>query len=129
MDPLGFALETFDAIGAWRTQDREAGQPIDSSGQLADGSVVNGPVDLREALLERPDQIAQTLTEKLMIFALGRGVEYSDMPAVRKIVRAAAKDDYRFSAILTGIVLSDPFRMGRKPGEGDELAAQAALAE
>jgi hypothetical protein len=129
MDPLGFALENFDAIGAWRTQDREAGQPIDSSGQLADGSVVNGPVDLREALLERPDQIAQTLTEKLMIFALGRGVEYSDMPAVRKIVRAAAKDDYRFSAILTGIVLSDPFRMGRKPGEGDELAAQAALAE
>jgi mono/diheme cytochrome c family protein len=126
MDPLGFALENFDAIGAWRTKDREAGDAIDSSGQLADGTLVNGPVDLRRALLERPDQIAQTMTEKLMIFALGRSVEYYDMPAVRKVVRAAARDDYRFSSILTGIVLSEPFRMGKKPDDDGELAAQAA---
>ena len=89
MDPLGFALENFDAIGKWRTKDRDANEPIDSSGQLADGTVVNGPVDLRNALLEQPDQIVQTLTEKLMTYALGRGVEYYDMPAVRKIVREA----------------------------------------
>ena len=92
MDPLGFALENFDAIGRWRTKDRDANEPIDSSGQLADGTVVNGPVDLRNALLEQPDQIVQTLTEKLMTYALGRGVEYYDMPAVRKIVREAARE-------------------------------------
>jgi hypothetical protein len=112
MDPLGFALENFDAIGQWRTKDRDAGETIDSSGQLADGTAVNGPVDLRDALLERPDQFVQTLTEKLMIYALGRGVEHYDMPAIREIVRRAAEDDYRFSSLLTGIVTSDPFRMG-----------------
>ncbi len=89
MDPLGFALENFDAIGAWRVKDREAGAAIDSSGQLADGTVVNGPVDLRDALLAEPTQFVQTLTEKLMIYALGRSVEYYDMPAVRRIVRDA----------------------------------------
>ena len=127
MDPLGFALENFDAIGQWRTKDREAATPIDSSGQLADGTIVNGPVDLREALLERPDHIAQTLTEKLLIYALGRGVEYYDMPAVREIVRDAAREDYRFSAILTGIVTSEPFRMGQTASEEGEVAAQASL--
>jgi mono/diheme cytochrome c family protein len=127
MDPLGFALENFDAIGQWRTKDREAGSPIDSSGQLADGTIVNGPIDLRDALLGRPDQIAQTLTQKLMVYALGRGVEYYDMPAVRKIVRDAARDQYRFSSILTGIVTSEPFRMGKTPGDDAEVAAQAVL--
>ena len=80
--------------------------------------MVNGPVDLRNALLEQPDQIVQTLTEKLMTYALGRSVEYYDMPAVRKIVREAAAHDYRFSAILTGIVLSEPFRMGTTQKRG-----------
>jgi hypothetical protein len=126
MDPLGFALENFDAIGAWRVKDREAGVPIDSSGQLADGTVVNGPVDLREALLAEPSQFVQTLTEKLMIYALGRSVEYYDMPAVRRIVREAARENYRFSAILAGIAQSEPFRFSTTPAADDgSVTAQA----
>ncbi len=124
MDPLGFALENFDAIGAWRVKDRDAGTAIDSSGELADGTVVDGPVDLREALLKDPTQFVQTLTEKLMIYALGRGVEHYDMPAVRRIVRDAEREDYRFSAILAGIALSEPFRFSTTPAADD--AAQAA---
>jgi hypothetical protein len=127
MDPLGFALENFDAIGAWRVKDREALAAIDSSGQLADGTVVNGPVDLREALLEDPTQFVQTLTEKLMIYALGRSVEYYDMPAVRRIVRAAAREDYRFSALLAGIAQSEPFRYGTTPPAEPDVATQAAV--
>jgi hypothetical protein len=119
MDPLGFALENFDAIGAWRIKDREAGVAIDSSGQLADGTVVDGPVDLREALLEDPTQFVQTLTEKLMIYALGRSVEHSDMPAVRRIVRDAGRENYRFSAILAGIAQSEPFRFSTAPAADD----------
>jgi mono/diheme cytochrome c family protein len=126
MDPLGFALENFDAIGRWRTKDRDAGEPIDASGQLVDGTVVQGPIDLREALLERPDQFVQTLTEKLMTYALGRGVEYYDMPAIRKIVREAAADDYRFSSILAGIATSNPFRMEKVPDDAAELSTRAA---
>jgi hypothetical protein len=116
MDPLGFALENFDAIGEWRTVDRYAGTPIDASGQLVDGTPVSGPTDLRQALMQRPDQFVQTLTERLMTYALGRTVEYYDMPAVRRIVRDAAGEDYRFSAIVTGIVRSAPFQM-RKSAE------------
>jgi mono/diheme cytochrome c family protein len=127
MDPLGFALENFDAIGAWRVKDREAGAPIDSSGELADGTVVDGPVDLREALLADPTQFVQTLTEKLMIYALGRGVEHHDMPAVRRIVREAGRSDYRFSAILVGIAQSEPFRFSTAPASDDEIATQAAV--
>jgi hypothetical protein len=115
MDPLGFALERFDAIGAWRDKDRETVSSIDDSGQLADGTVVNGPVDLRQALLANPTQFVQTLTQKLMTFALGRGIDYRDMPSVRQIVRAAAADDYKFSALVTGIVLSDAFRKAAIP--------------
>jgi len=126
MDPLGFALENFDAIGAWRVKDREAGSGIDSSGELADGTVVNGPVDLRAALLADPTQFVQTLTEKLMIYALGRGVEHYDMPAVRRIVRDAARQDYRFSAILAGIASSEPFRFSTTPPADGDLTAQAA---
>jgi hypothetical protein len=131
MDPLGFALENFDAIGAWRVKDREAGVEIDSSGQLADGTVVDGPVDLREALLAEPTQFVQTLTEKLMIYALGRSVEHYDMPAVRRIVRDAARDDYRFSAILAGIAGSEPFRFSTAPAAEDEaeVTAQVAVQE
>jgi mono/diheme cytochrome c family protein len=126
MDPLGFALENFDAIGAWRLKDREAGAIIDSSGQLADGTVVNGPVDLRDALLADPTQFVQTLTEKLMLYALGRGVEYYDMPAVRRIVREAKAENYRFSALLAGIARSEPFRFSTTPGAAEEIATQAA---
>jgi hypothetical protein len=130
MDPLGFALENFDAIGAWRVKDREAGEPIDSSGQLADGTVVNGPADLRKALLEDPTQFVQTLTEKLMIYALGRGVEHYDMPAVRRIVREAAREDYRFSAILAGIAKSEPFRFSTAPAaDEDAVTARADVQE
>src|SRR5688572_11079448 len=128
MDPLGFALESFDAIGAWRVKDREAGVAIDSSGRLADGTVVDGPVDLREALLAEPTQFVQTMTEKLMIYALGRSVEYYDMPAVRRIVREAGREDYRFSAILAGIAQSEPFRFSTTPAaddaEGNAVTAQ-----
>ncbi|HLG57049.1 MAG TPA: DUF1592 domain-containing protein [Vicinamibacterales bacterium] len=116
MDPLGFALENFDAIGEWRSQDRWAGIPIDASGTLIDGTPISGPVDLRKALLKRPEQFVQTMTEKLMTYGLGRSVEYYDMPAVRRIVRDAARDNYRFSAIVMGIVKSAPFQM-RKTAE------------
>jgi hypothetical protein len=113
MDPLGFSLEGFDAVGAWRTKDRFAGTPIDSSDKLIDGTPVNGPDDLRKALASHPDQFVQTFTEKLMTYALGRNMEYYDMPAIRKIVRDAAKDNYRFSSIVMGIVKSTPFQMSK----------------
>ena len=126
LDPLGFAMENFDAVGAWRT--RDAGAPIDASGQLADGTTVDGVVELRDALLHRPDLFAGTFTEKLLTYALGRGLQYYDMPVVRRIVREAAADDHRFSAIVLGIVESAPFRMRTKaepgdvPGAGTEIA-------
>jgi hypothetical protein len=131
MDPLGFALENFDAIGAWRDKDREAGVAIDSSGQLADGRAIKGPVDLREALLDDPTQFVQTLTEKLMIYALGRSVEYYDMPAVRRIVHDAGRENYRFSAILAGIANSEPFKYSTAPAaeEDEPITAQAAAAD
>jgi Protein of unknown function (DUF1588)/Protein of unknown function (DUF1585)/Protein of unknown function (DUF1592) len=119
MDPLGFALENFDAIGAWRSKDRWAGDVIDASGKLVDGTPVNNPTDLRKALEKRPDQLVQTITEKLMMYALGRSVEYYDMPAVRKIVRDAAREDRRFSSIVMGIVKSAPFQMGKVSSESN----------
>ena len=115
MDPLGFALENFDAIGEWRSKDRYAGTAIDASGKLVDGTPVNSPADLRKALMKRPEQFVQTMTEKLMTYALGRSVEYYDMPAVRAIVRDAARDNYRFSSIVMGIVRSAPFQMRKAP--------------
>jgi len=111
MDPLGFSLDNFDAIGQWRS--KEAGLPIDASGQLADGTKVNGVVDLRRALLLHPERFVGTLTEKLMTYALGRGLEYYDMPVVRSIARDAERNDYRFSSIVMGIVKSTPFQMRR----------------
>jgi hypothetical protein len=115
MDPLGFALENFDAIGEWRTKDRYAGDPIDSSGRLADGTAVNGPQDLQKALLARSDLLVQTVTEKLMTFALGRNLEYYDMPTVRAIVREADGHGDRFSSILMGIVDSQQFQYAKVP--------------
>jgi mono/diheme cytochrome c family protein len=117
MDPLGFALENFDAIGEWRSADRWAATPIDAAGKLVDGTAVGGPVDLRKALMRRPDQFVQTLTEKLMTYGLGRSVEYYDMPAVRQIVRDASRDNYRFSSIVMGIVKSVPFQMRKAATE------------
>ena len=111
MDPLGFALENFDAVGAWRERDRFAGTPIDASGLLPDGTELKGPDDLRNALLRRPEQFVQTFTERLLTYALGRTVEYYDMPAVRQIVRQAARDDYRFSSLVWAIVESDAFQL------------------
>jgi Protein of unknown function (DUF1592)/Protein of unknown function (DUF1588)/Protein of unknown function (DUF1585)/Protein of unknown function (DUF1587)/Protein of unknown function (DUF1595) len=128
MDPLGFALENFDAIGAWRTKDRETATSIDSTGELADGTVVHGPVELRKALLAKPNQFVETLTEKLMTFGLGRSIDYNDMPAVRKVVREAARDHYRFSALLTAIAESEPFRYSTVPGADGELETHAAAA-
>jgi uncharacterized protein DUF1592/uncharacterized protein DUF1588/uncharacterized protein DUF1585/uncharacterized protein DUF1595 len=127
MDPLGFSLENFDAIGEWRAEDRYAGTAIDASGKLVDGTAVNSPADLRVALTRRPEQFVQTLTEKLMTYALGRTVDYYDMPAVRKIVREAARDEYRFSSIVMGIVRSDAFRMRMVPEPERPSSSTASL--
>jgi hypothetical protein len=115
MDPLGFALENFDATGRWRDRDRFAGAAIDSSGELPDGTPLSGPDDLRQALLRRPEQFVQTMTERLLMYAAGRTLEYSDMPTVRRIVRTAAKDDYKFSSIMQAVVTTEQFRMRRVP--------------
>lgn len=115
MDPLGFALENFDAVGAWRDRDREVLTPVDASARFVDGTRIADVNDLRRYLAGKPEQFAQTLTEKLMVFALGRAVEYTDRPRIRAIVREAASQDYRFSALLTGVVLSDQFRYSRSP--------------
>jgi hypothetical protein len=109
IDPLGFALEGFDAVGAWRTH--EAGVPVDASARLADGRAVNGVDELRAALAGRPDAFVQTLTEKLMIYALGRGLQYYDMPVVRAIVCDSKAKSYSFDSILLGFVRSTPFQM------------------
>ena len=115
MDPLGLALENFDATGRWRDRDRYAGVAIDSSGTLPDGTPVNSPDDLRNALLRKPEQFVQTFTEGLLTYATGRALDYSDMPTVRRIVRNSAIGGYRFSAIVQAIVRSDEFRMHRVP--------------
>jgi hypothetical protein len=109
MDPVGLAMENYDAIGRWRSV--EEGLPIDASGGLPDGRKVTGVAGLEEGLLNRPEVFVSTLTEKLLTFALGRGVESYDGPAVRKIVRDAQAADYRFSSIIVGITKSTPFTM------------------
>ena len=109
MDPLGFALENFDAVGRWRTLS-ESGTPIDATGVLPDGTRFDGPAGLRAELVRSPGQFVTTLTDKLLTYALGRGVEHYDAPTVRAIVRDAARDDYRFSSIVVGIVNSTPFQ-------------------
>jgi hypothetical protein len=116
MDPIGFALENFDAIGRYRTAD--GAQTIDASSQLVDGTPLNGPASLREALLNRSDVFVRTMTEKLMLFALGRSLEYSDMPVVRGIARDAGRNDNRFSSLILGIVKSEPFQMRTKGKSG-----------
>jgi len=115
MDPLGFALENFDGTGMWRDKDRFAGTVIDSAGELPDGTKINGPDDLRNALLRRPDQFVQTFVEALLTYSMGRTREYYDMPTVRRIVRDTAAKDYKFSAIVDAVVSTDQFKMRRVP--------------
>jgi hypothetical protein len=118
MDPLGLALENFDAVGGWRV--RDASSLVDATTQLADGTTVNGPNGLRQALLRDPEIFVRTMTEKLMTYALGRSLEYYDMPTVRQIVRDAAPNNYRFSSLVLGVVRSTPFQMRMKPVQDTE---------
>ena len=111
IDPLGFALENFDAVGRWR--DKEGDIPVDASVTLPDGTTVDGPIEFRKALAERHEEFAANFTEKLMTYSLGRGLEHYDQPAVRAIVREAAATQYRWSDVILGIVKSVPFQMRR----------------
>jgi len=114
MDPIGFALENFDGVGKWR--DKDAGTPIDTSGKLPGGVQFQGPAGLKKLLVANyAGQFENTVTEKLLTYALGRGLEYYDKPAVRSIMRQAEGDNYRMSALITAIVRSTPFQMRRTP--------------
>src|SRR6185503_11307050 len=124
IDPAGLALENFDAVGAWRTRDGGTrGTPVDASGQLVDGTQINGVVELRAALLREPATFVRTMTEKLMTYALGRGLTATDMPAVRTVVRDSARDQYRFSAIVLGVVRSVEFQKRLKDPSSEPLVA------
>ena len=130
IDPVGFALENFDSVGKWRNAGAD-GAPLDTSGTLADGTKVNGPAALREAILSRPDAFATVVTEKMLTYALGRGLEPDDMPVVRRIEKKAAQNDYRLSSIVMGIIESAPFQMRTKlePAESVKgLAGKATVA-
>ena len=111
MDPLGFSLENFDAIGQWRTTD--AGAAINPSGVLLDGTRVEGPAALRRALVAQREDFVRAVTGKLLTYGVGRQMDHNDAPAIRAIVRAAAADDYRWSSAILGIVKSPPFQMRR----------------
>jgi hypothetical protein len=126
MDPIGLALENFDAVGMWRTKD--SGFLIDPTGKLLDGTALDGPASLRQALLRREDQIVRAFTEKLLAYALGRVVDFRDMPVVRSIAREASTNNHRFSSFILGIVRSAPFQMRRAedPAPGKDVAAAEA---
>jgi hypothetical protein len=132
MDPIGLALENFDATGAWRDRDgvslSSAGTPIDASGQLMDGTNVNGIASLRQALLRDPDIFVGAFTEKLFTYAIGRGVADYDMPVIRAIVRGARARNYAFSSIIFGIVESMPFQMRMKATDAERGAVDATAA-
>jgi hypothetical protein len=115
MDPIGFAMDNFDAVGRWR--DSDAGQPIDGSGVLPDGTKFNGIVELKKALLRHPEQFVETVAEKLMMYAIGRNVQYYDEPALRAIVRQAAPSNYTFASLVLGVVKSAPFQMRKSQQE------------
>ena len=123
MDPLGFALENFDAIGSWRDTS-EAGEPIDASATMPSGASFDGPAGLRDVLLGRGDSFVRTVTEKLLAYALGRGLEFSDQPSVRQVVQNAADDNYRWSSVIVGIVESAPFQW-RRSRTADEMQERA----
>jgi mono/diheme cytochrome c family protein len=120
-EPLGLALENYDATGMWRTEENSL--PIDTSGKFADGTKIDGPASLRALLMNYSDQYVRTVTEKLLTYALGRGVEYQDMPLLRKVVRESASRNYKFSSLVTGIVTSTPFQMNMKVADGKTQAA------
>ena len=124
MDPLGFALENFDGVGEWRI--KETGGTIDPVGQLGNGTPVDGPIGLRKAILKQPEMFVRTLTDKLMTYGLGRGVEHKDKPLVRGIARDAAAQNYRFSSIVLGIVKSAPFQMKKAQNDATNITALAA---
>jgi hypothetical protein len=124
MDPIGLSLDNFDVTGQWRI--RENGIPLDTRGQLYDGTPVSSPAELQAALLKRPIPLIRTFTHNLMAYALGRRVEYYDQPTVRAIAQAAAKNDYRFSDFVMGIVASDAFRMKQVPVAEEESTKGAA---
>jgi hypothetical protein len=127
MDPLGFAMENFNAVGQYRVNDPDTQTPIDASGQLPDGTPLKGLEDLKRQLVARPDrQFMQTFTENLLTYALGRSLDYRDMPTVRRIVHDAAADDYRFKSIVLGVVTSDAFR--KREGDRDRTLQTASLA-
>ncbi len=123
MDPIGFALENFDVVGKWRTED-QAGLSLNTSDVLADGTADHRRRLTAQALVKRPDVFVQTLTEKLLVYALGRGLTAEDMPIVRKIVRDAGQQQYRFTALLHGIVTSAPFQMRLKTVGGSPGSSQ-----
>jgi hypothetical protein len=125
IDPLGFALDNFDPIGRFRSVDTDTYTPLDTSGTFPDGTKFATLGEFRNALVNHPDRFMVTLTTKLLTYALGRGVEYYDMPSVRRIVRESAADDYRFSAIVTGIVQSLPFQMRRAVPEAQTASAHS----
>jgi hypothetical protein len=127
MDPIGLAMENFDVIGRWRTVDN--GTPIDTAGQLVDGTMIDGPVELRAALLKYEEQIVRNVAEKLLIYAVGRGTEYYDQPVVRQIVRNAAASDYRFSSLVLGVVTSEPFMRRATERLADDAVTTAELHE
>jgi hypothetical protein len=125
MDPIGYTLENFDASGKWRTRDAsrlpqgwvaaaDVGSPINAEAKLFDGTVVNGPVELRKAVLKYSPQFVRNVTERLMMYGLGRVTEYYDMPSIRAITRQAEKENYKFSSIVLGIIKSDEFLMSTK---------------
>jgi hypothetical protein len=122
MDPLGFALENFDALGKWRSE--SDGAPIDAGSSLPNGASFSGADGLRKLLGEQEEDFVRTLTEKLLAYAIGRGVDYHDLPAVRQVVRDAAPSNYRWSAIILGIVKSTPFRMGSVEDESSPQLAR-----
>ncbi len=128
IDPVGFALENFNSVGQWRDSGLD-GAPLDTTGVLADGATVDGPTSLRNAILSRPDAFVTALTERMLIYALGRGIEPPDMPVVRRVVRKAAQNEYRFSSVIMGIVESAPFQMRTKlePAETVNKVAQARV--
>ena len=127
MDPIGLAMEKFDAVGRWRDVD-EGGEPIDSTGQLANGTPIDGPMDLKAALVEDPEMFVSTFTNRMLTYAIGRGLEYYDMPTVRAIVDNTADEDYRFSAIVQEIVKSAPFRMKQAAGDDPGRVVADAVA-
>jgi hypothetical protein len=120
-EPIGLAMENFDAVAAWRTIDE--GSPIDPTGELVDGTKLDGVASLRNVLVRYSDQFERVVTEKLMTYAVGRGVEYSDMPLVRSIVRDSAASNYKFSSIVLGIVKSPAFQMNMKDAKADVKVA------